>query len=164
MTIGVGFNETQWLPASHTPMGVGEGSALGETVWDRGKAYVRVKLDAASAAVARGDLVGISSNFDACLNLTTTTAATVGRAAKVGVALGAGVAGQVGWLQVYGPAPLNVAASIVANAALYTTATAGRVDDTATTGVLTGLRAPASTPAAVVEGANLNWPTLVSVA
>ena len=164
MTIGTGFNRSQWANANHVPMQTGEGSRLGEIAWDRGRAYMRVKLAAGSAAVARGTLVGINSARDGAVALTTTGAGALGRGALVGVALGAGVAGQVGWVQVYGLAPLSVAASIVANAALYTTATAGQVDDTATTGVLAGIRAPASTPAAVVEGAELNWPYLASVA
>ena len=163
MSLGTGYNLTQWLAASNVPMGSGAGSQLGEVVMTPRRAFVRVQLNAASAPVDRGSLVGFTASGDAYA-LTTTVAATVGRLARVGVALGAGNPGEVGWVQVYGPAPLAFAAAAVARAALYTTATAGKVDDAATTGVLAGIVAPVASGAVTVENAELNWPYLASVA
>lgn len=144
------FND-MWLPArcdSPTP---------GDIVWDRGRALLCVRLDIASAGVRRGALVGIRQDYS-CFPLTTATASGAWR---VGVAQRDGEGGLIGWAQVYGRAPIDLAApTAAANVALYTTDVPGRVGTAAAPLFLAGMRAPASTAAGVVEGAALNWPTL----
>jgi hypothetical protein len=92
-----------------------------------GKAYVYVT---ASAAIAANDVVFFNSAFAA----TPLSTANDARGNKVGVALTAFASGEVGWVQVDGPCSFNVLASAAANIRLNTTATAGKLDDDATTG------------------------------
>ncbi len=58
---------------------------------------------------------------------------------KIGIASCASLAGQYAWMQVFGPALIQVAVSAAANVNLYTTATAGVLDDDSTSGFPTGI-------------------------
>ena len=64
----------------------------------------------------------------------TTTLATAGSRGPVAVAMSANVAGQYGWYQVSGSAVVKAAGTVVANAPLYATATAGSLDDAVVSG------------------------------
>lgn len=157
-----GYRVENWAdPAQGVP---GEGRLLGEVLWTPRRAFVRAQMSGAVAGtLTRGAVVVLDAN-NVAVALTTTAAGAAGRGARVGVIHGDAKAGQIGWVQVYGIAPIQLAASSVAFAALYSTATAGIVDDSATTGVIGGVRAGASVAAGVYETAELNWPTLTSVA
>lgn len=103
-----------------------------------GKEYIYVKggtggLSANQASFIDEDFLAVAA---------TTTLATYG--GLVGVPSVAIALNSYGWAQVLGNASLNVAASCAADARLNTTATAGRLDDDATTG------------AKVIEGIKLN--------
>lgn len=78
------------------------------------------------ASTAVGDLVA----FDQGTTIRT-LAATRG---PVGVAMSANVASQYGWYQVSGQAVVNTAAAVADNALVYSTATAGSVDDAVVSG------------------------------
>lgn len=112
-----------------------------------------------AGTVANGTVVHINSAFLA----TAITTASSPHGASVGVCRGAGVVNQYGWVQRRGQAPIDVAASAVANARLNTTATGGRIDDDGTTGAKVIERTVLNTTnggsAAVVEG-TLNYPTV----
>jgi len=77
----------------------------------------------------------------------------------VGVAMSACVASNFGWFQIRGKAEANLAASCADNAALYTTATAGTVDD-ATAGQyqVYGARAAETVTSAAVAEVEINYP------
>lgn len=78
------------------------------------------------ASTAVGDLVA----FDQTSTIRT-VAATRG---PVGVAMSANVASQYGWYQISGQAVVNVAGAVADNALVYSTATAGSVDDAVVAG------------------------------
>lgn len=89
----------------------------------------------AAGTVAAGDLVKITPDAGAYTFVAgTTTLLPSTEPAKVGVALMALTTGQCAWVFV-GPGlcQVNIKASCVQNVKLYTHATAGYVDDTATT-------------------------------
>lgn len=96
-----------------------------------GKEYVYVQSDAGGVTGA-GYVVLINRTFAADM-IDTTNSATA-RGLLVGVAPAAVAASGYFWAQVWGAASIRVAASAAAAVALNTTATAGQVDDDATTG------------------------------
>jgi len=124
--------------------------------------YIYVSFPA-STAYAIGDVVLISSLFvTAAATLTTTTPGNAAgpRVGVVVATVASNTAVQAGWVQIYGPTAINVAASAVLNTALNTTAEAGRVDDDATAGseVIDGLRLSATATTAAVTAGYLNYP------
>jgi hypothetical protein len=74
------------------------------------------------------------SSYDAAMSSTTTTAPGTGAGKAAGVARAAFADNDYGWLQVYGPGTVRVAASAAAYTLLNSTATAGQIDDDATAG------------------------------
>lgn len=94
---------------------------------DTGRAYIFVQ---ASAAVAASDAVQITVDYA----VATVTTANSLRGTKIGVAPVAFAANEYGWVQVDGPATLNVLANCAANVRLNTVATAGKLDDDGTAG------------------------------
>lgn len=92
----------------------------------------------ASTAVAQYDLVKISNTYTVASGTTTLLPST--EPAKCGIAQVAIVASSYGWVFVGpGQATCNVLASCVQDVKLYTTGTAGNVDDSATT-LINGLK------------------------
>ena len=69
----------------------------------------------------------VIQNNGTTARLTTTTTADVGR--PCGIAFVAIPHNSLGWLCIWGAGQINVAASCAADAHLYTTTTAGRLDD-----------------------------------
>lgn len=134
-------------------------SGKGFTVGDRvtsydGKEYVYV---VAGSAITANFFCKFSEAYSADM-LSTSNDAYGG---LVGVPEATIASGSYGWLQVKGPATVQVSASCAANARLNTTATAGQLDDDATTGafpvagvVLTSARAASAGTAPAV----LNYP------
>lgn len=80
-------------------------------------------------------------------------------AGGVGVAMAATVASTFGWFQIRGKASANLAASCADNAQLYTTATAGTVDD-ATAGQyqIYGARAASAVTSAAAGEVEIHYP------
>jgi len=74
------------------------------------------------------------SSFDAVMATTTESAPGTGAQKMVGLGMAAIAAGGYGWLQVYGPCSVRVAASAAAYTTLNSTATSGQLDDDATAG------------------------------
>jgi len=98
-----------------------------------GSEFVYVQAD---GAVAATDVVVISEAWQADSIDTTNSAAALGD--KVGVARAAFADNEYGWVQVHGVVDaINVASSCAPNVKLNSTATAGRIDDDATTGAET---------------------------
>lgn len=121
-----------------------------------GKEYIFVQ---ANGAIVANDVVFIDEAFQADQLETTVSATAFGQA--VGVAGVAFADNDYGWVQIYGACTVNVGASAATNTALNTTATAGRVDDDATTGaeVVSGLVTTAAESSNAAAGW-LNYPTV----
>ena len=107
---------------------------LGANVTTAGiKVYMYVRAN--GAITGDGYVCDIDgSNYDAAMCTTTTTAPGTGAGKAVGVARAAFADNDYGWLQVYGPGLVRVAASAAAYTILNSTATAGQIDDDATAG------------------------------
>lgn len=132
--------------------------ALGQVAGGEGGAeFIYAKFAAATVA---GDAVYLDK--DHLATKLATAASPLG--ARVGVArVTSAAANEFGWVQIAGQAPLNIAASAVANTRLNTTATAGRLDDDGTTGAKVIERAVINTTqggAAGVAEATLSYPTV----
>lgn len=107
----------------------GRGFGLGDRYTDNvGREYVFVTFGAGGATGA-GYVCTVNENFSAVM--ATNTASLRGQ--HVGIAQAAAVAGEFGWLQIYGNGQVWTDAA-VANAAMATTTTAGQIDDAAGTG------------------------------
>ena len=133
--------------------------SLGQKMEDAdGNVFIFVQ---ANGAITANDVVIITEAFQADQADTTNSATAFGD--LVGIAKGTLADDEYGWMQVYGQATANVANSCAANTTLNTTATAGRLDDDATTGAeaIDGL---VLTTAAAADGttapATLNYPTV----
>lgn len=118
----------------------------------------------AGAAIAAGDVLQITSTTGSAVGLTTTLAAndTATAGKLIGVAHVAITNGQYGWACLKGipTAGINVAAACVKGAPLYTTATAGQVDDAATH-LIAGMMLTATAVGAAVTPGILSNPVLV---
>lgn len=123
--------------------------------------YVYVKDDG-SGVTGAGYVVLINeSDYTAVMASTTTSAPGTGQQKPAGVAPAAVTASYYYWAQVYGPASIRVAASCAAFTTLNTTATAGQLDDDATTGaeVINGLGLTAARSASAGTAAgSLTYP------
>lgn len=135
----------------------GRSFGLGDRYRDQaGKEYVYVK---ASAAIAQYDVVTYDETYNTTVAPLSTSNDAVGD--KVGVAPAAFASGDYGWLQIYGVATINVKASCAANVKLNTTATAGSLDDDATSTAKTVLGLYLTTARAASDGSAagvLNYP------
>lgn len=104
---------------------------LGQLIWtDDGKAYRCVKLGS-GGVTGDGYVVTIDDSFSAVM-LTTSNDA---EGDEIGVAEGAGVENDRGFVQVYGPAGIRTEQDALANSKLGATSDAGQVDDAAATGL-----------------------------
>lgn len=121
---GVNFTET-WAAGSRAtrfpPHGVGTRMEGAD-----GKVYIFVQ---AGGVIDASDAVGIDEDFQA--TALTTAAAEDGH--KVGVAPVAFADNDYGWVQIRGVCELNVAGAYAADGILYTTGTAGTLDDAVAT-------------------------------
>lgn len=102
------------------------------------------------------------SSYTADMITTTTSAPGAGAGKLVGVARAAIAASGYGWLQIFGPGTVLVAASCAAYTRINSTATAGQLDDDATAGaeVVDGIALDAACGGggAAATAAFLNWP------
>lgn len=116
-TLGVNLSSSDGSASpQHTP---------GDLVDGKGARYMYVS---AASAIAQYDCVGITEGFAAA----PITKAMADDGYLVGVAQYAIASGGYGWVLVHGVGNLNVKASCAADVALYTSATAGALDDTTT--------------------------------
>ena len=137
-----------------------EGS-LGANVTSAGvKIYIYVRAN--GAITGDGYVCDIDgSNYDAAMCTTTTTAPGTGAGKPVGVARAAFADNDYGWLQVFGPGTVRTLASCAAYTIINSTATAGALDDDATSGaeVIDGLVLDVATGGAAASTAGfINWP------
>lgn len=103
--------------------------SLGQRMQDAdGREYVYVQAD--GAITGAGYVVIIDEAYQA--DMITNTTGVYGQ--QVGVALAAFADNDYGWVQVFGPASIRVAASCAANVVITTTTTDGQLDDAAGTG------------------------------
>jgi hypothetical protein len=125
------------------------------------KGYMYVQ-DSGSGITGAGYVVDIDgSSFAAVMTTTTTAAPGTGTGKPVGVAQAAFTASYYGWVQVYGPSLVRVSASCAAYTRINTTATAGQLDDDATTGarVIDGIVLDVARAASAGTAAGvLTWP------
>lgn len=135
--------------------------ALGQLMFGSGNtAFVYVKFGTGGATGA-GYLCNISPAFDAVMSSTGNDAFGT----PVGAAQAVAVAGDYGWVQIYGPGLLRGAASTAINVPLAPTATDGQVDDGAAVGALVfgGLTyTTAVGGAAGTSAAWFNWPCTIT--
>lgn len=136
------------------------GQVAFNTTSDGAKGYIYVQAN--GAITGDGYVCDVDgSSFDAAMSTTTTTAPGTGAGKLVGVARAAFADNEYGWLQVFGPGTVRVAASAAAYTILNSTATAGQLDDDATAGaeVIDGIVLDAANGGAAGTAAGfLNWP------
>jgi hypothetical protein len=122
-----------------TPANDADGIALGtiSETYD-GKAFIKVRANGSFTA----GQVGVVDEAGEFTPMTTTIAAA--DAPRVAVAQVAFSDNDYGWAQIYGVGVVSVLANCAANVPLYSTATAGSLDDTATTAEITGIRTTAA--------------------
>lgn len=155
-TVGASYaTATNTTPA----LGGGKGFTVGTRAQDyNGKEYVFVQ---SASAIAAYDVVNIphDGSFIAA-GLTTTTAPT-GQA--IGVAPAALASGDYGWVQIYGNARISVLGSAAKGINLWTTSTAGALDDaTASNYQVQGLVILSTNPTASATNMEgfLSFPTI----
>lgn len=132
--------------------------SLGQRMQDAdGKEYVYVQ---ANGAITGAGYVCVFDETGQAVMATNTTAVYGDR---VGVPLAAFADNDYGWLQVYGPASIRVAASCAANVVITSTTTAGQLDDAAGAGtkVITGAALTTANGGSAGNAAGvLNYPTV----
>lgn len=130
---------------------------------DGTKGYIYVRSDA-TGITGDGYVCDYgAATYVASMSTTTTTAPGTGQGKGIGVARAAIVANGYGWLQVFGPGTIRVAASCAAFTQLNSTGTAGTIDDdaTASSEVITGVAInTANGVAAGAVAGILTWPTV----
>ena len=153
MAILIGFNPEQ----VDTVLTGGKTFGLGDSAEDHaGKEYVYIK---ATSAISQYDVVTYDETYNTTVAPVTTTNGV--RGDKLGVAPVAIASGSYGWLQVYSPCVINVAANCNPNVELTLTSVAGVLDDatTASLDVADGIvTTAASASAAASKAAILNYP------
>lgn len=135
---------------------VGEFS-LGDKCCDgQGREFIYIH---ALEALTENSTVMISSWGDCEMVDTGSTASAFG--ARVGVVLTDFVNGEFGWAQIYGPSIIKVGTNALANTALNSTSTPGRLDDNAAVGaeVISGI-VTTSVENSNLADAILNYPTI----
>ena len=160
MTSLIGTKFDEWMTEDEMNAS-GKGFALGNRVTSYdGKTYVFVKLGT-GGVTGDGYVCSFGDDYIALMT-DTDTSGSVLEGDWVGVAEGAGEAGDYGWLQVQGPCGIQSVDEALANKKLGPTATAGRVDDAAATGIfINGIHfGTASTADGVNTSGFLNFPTL----
>lgn len=140
-------------------MGVTGGS--GGTGQGSEKIYMYVKAN--GAVTGAGYICTINEVFDAAMLTTTTGAAGTLAGASLGVPMAAIADNGYGWVQVYGLGTVRGAASCVKYTVLYTTATAGVLDDVATAGFVRGLVLTETLTSAAAADCMINWPYVSTV-
>lgn len=154
-TLGAVVNQNTIYTAPMGDTGSTAGSAVGP------KIYMYVQADAGGITGDGYVVVVNPATFVADMIDTTNSAPGAGAGFHVGVGRAAVAASGYGWVQVYGPGVVRVAASAALGTLLNSTGTAGQIDDDATAGaeivdgiVLTTANGGSAGTAAGV----MNWP------
>ena len=127
---------------------------------DGSKGYIYVQ-DSGSGITGDGYIALVGSDGKAVMSSTAAAAPATGTGKIAGAARAAIAANGYGWLQIFGPGAVRVLASAVAYTTLNTTATAGAVDDDATTGarVIDGIVIDTANGASAGSVSGMfNWP------
>lgn len=154
-----GINPTSVRASTEVPeFGVGQ---IGFNITSSGpKGYIYVQ-DSGSAITGDGYVVVIGSDFKAVMASTTTAAAGTGQGKMAGVARAAIAASGYGWVQIYGQGTVRTLTLAAAYTQLNVTATAGALDDdaTSTRQVIDGMVLDTATGGATANTSGLlNWP------
>lgn len=156
--IGTSFGAVVHATATNsTPVqGGGKGFSVGMRASDyNGKEYVYAQ---ANSAVAQYDVVHIPSDTYVAAGLTTALSAASELIAVAPIAV---ASGEYAWFQIYGATKVSVAGSCLKAVTLYSTTTAGRVDDaTASNYEIRGIQILSTNPSATATtmSAFLAWP------
>lgn len=157
MTSVIGANLTEPM-SSTVATQTGKGFGLGDRYTSHdGKEYLYVQ--ASGAITGAGYVVTVDPSYQAALLSTSND----GFGNIVGVAAAAFADDDFGWVQVKGPASIQVAASAAANTTLNTTATGGQLDDDQTVGSMdiNGLTLTTANGGAAATAAGvLNYPSV----
>ena len=157
--IGVSRDQVVTVDQNHTAFRVGTLGSFDDTELGT---QIYLYFQAAGVIVDRGSVV-ITLSGEAALEITTALAAVaVGQGHQVGAAQAPMVAGDHGWMQVYGRGPVLTEADAAASTFLNTTDETGSLDDDGTAlaiavqGII--LDAASAASAGVNESAHFNWP------
>lgn len=154
----IGLNASQTRAAADGPeFKVGTCASASDPITSAVRDYVYCFSAAGTAA---GGACAIDENTQAVQLTTTNAAAGTYDGTRIGVAVAAIPAGGWGWVQIYGPCLLSVAASCVKYTRLFTTAGAGVLDDAATASRINGLVLTATATTAGVYAAFANYPVV----
>ncbi len=160
--IGTNFGAATFATATNTTpvLGGGKGFSIGMRTRDdsTGKEYVFVQ---ANSAVAKGDVVHVPSDTFVAAGLTTALSAA---SEGIGVANFAFTSGDYGWVQIYGATGVKVLGLCAKSVLLYSTTTAGSLDDaTASNYQITGIQILSTNPSstATVMSAFLAYPKVL---
>lgn len=135
----------------------GKGFSIGDQATDSaGNVWIYVQATSAMSQY----IIAVVSAAGTAAFATTSTAL---RGLRLGVPAVTFASGDYGWVQVYGPATVQVLASAAANVRLNTTATAGALDDDGTVGAKEVLGIALTTARSASAGtapAVLSYPTV----
>lgn len=160
MSQPVGIRVADWLTEDEMNQS-GRAFAVGTLLTTNdGKVYMFVQLGT-GGVTGDGYVCSIGNDYQAIM-VDTDTAGSILEGDWVGVAEGAGVDNDYGWLQVYGPCGIRSEQDALANKKLGPTADAGQIDDAAATGIfINGMHFGTATTSS--DGVNttgfLNYPT-----
>lgn len=161
MGYAIGMKFDDWL-SSDEVLASGKGFGLGDLVTTHdGKIYVYVQLGT-GGVTGDGYVCSFGNDYQAIM-VDTDTAASILEGDRIGVAEGAGVEDDYGWLQVFGACGIRSEQQALANKKLGPTADAGQIDDAATTGIfINGMHFGTATGGADAVNTTgiLNFPTL----
>lgn len=161
MGYAIGMKFDEWLTEDEMTAS-GKGFALGNrvTTYD-GKVYVFVQLGT-GGVTGDGYVCSFGNDYQA-LMVDTDTAGSILEGDWIGVAEGAGVEDDYGWLQIYGACGIRTEQDALANKKLGPTADAGQLDDAAAVGIfINGIHLGTATGGADAVNTTgfLNYPTL----
>lgn len=148
-TLGANAGQSTMYTAPMSTTGTTAGPNVGPAV------YVYV---ASAAGVTSGQVVLVSSTFDAVAASATTGATGTGAGKQVAVAKGTIAAGGSGWVQVYGNTPCLVVAATGPNTVVTLSGTAGALDDLTAVGSLPIMGISLASVVSTTGQVFLNWP------
>ncbi len=162
--LGVDITSTSSLQSGSSTVYVPEWGIGCKTLTSDGGEHIYIK---AAAAITAGDVVQITMSSGSATGITTLLcdANTTTAGQLIGVANTTLASAQHGWACLRGVpvAGINVAASCVKGSPLYTTTTAGQVDDTSSSAhLIAGLETTATATGAAVTAGLCSNPVLVS--
>jgi hypothetical protein len=158
--IGVNLTAATYATATNSGpiLGGGKSFTVGATAENAGKEYMFVQ---SNSAVAAYDMVHIPSDTFVAAGLTTALSAA---SQALGVAQFALASGEYGWVQTYGACKLKVLGACAKDVKLYSTTTAGSLDDaTASNYEIFGVQILSTNPSATATAmsAFISWPRAI---